>query len=517
MPLWNYRGKERKLWELDQRINDRGIRVDLDLARAALATVARAQKGLAAETVEITDGQLQSTTQRDKLLAYILGEHGVDLPDMQASTLERRVNDQSLPAAVRELLAIRLQASTTSTSKYKALLNMVSSDGYLRGTTQFCGASRTRRWAGRGFQIQNLPSKNLPKAAEVAEGIEAILAGAADMVYKDPMKMVSAAIRGCLISRPGMKLVVSDLSNIEGRDAAWLAGEEWKLQAFRDLDAGTGADLYRLAYAKSFSIDVSEVDGGKEKGPQRQIGKVQELALQYEGGVGAFITFSLVYNIDLDAMAEDAWDAIPSRVLEETVGAWQWAVKKGSTFGLKQRTYMVCDALKRLWREAHPAISGYWPELQEAARMAILHPGQTFTARRLRFRRDGAWLRMLLPSGGALCYASPKVDDKGKISYLGVNSYTRRWQRIGTYGGKLFENACQAVARDVMAENMPTMELVGYDILGTVHDETITEAPDNDDFSSDELSAILATNPSWAPDLPLAAGGFESYRYKKDE
>lgn len=517
MPMWNYRGQERALWELDQRINDRGIKVDLDLARAAIATVARAQKDLSSYTQLLTDGEVGSTTQRDKLLKHILAEYGVDLPDLQASTLERRINDQNLPWAVRELLAIRLQASTTSTTKYKALLNMASSDGVLRGTTQFCGASRTRRWAGRGFQIQNLPSKNLPPAADIAEGIEAILAGAADLIYRDVMKMVSAAVRGCLVARPGKKLFVSDLSNIEGRDAAWLAGEKWKLLAFSALDNGTGADLYRLSYAKAFNISVDEVDGGALKGPQRQIGKVMELALQYEGGVGAFITFSLVYNIDLDAMANDAWDVIPEWALQEAVGAWQWAIKKKRTFGLSQKTYMVCDALKRLWRQAHPEISSYWGGIQDAARNAILNPGVSYTCRRLRFRRDGAWLRMILPSGGALCYASPKVDDRGKISYLGVNSYTRRWQRIKTYGGKLFENACQGVARDVMAENMPTMDMVGYDILGTVHDEVITEAEDNDDFSAKDLSKILATNPPWAMDMPLKASGFEAYRYRKDD
>lgn len=516
MPKWNYRGQERALWELDQLINDRGIRVDTALAHAAIEAVAKAQKEMAADANRITNGRVQSTTQRDKLLAYILEEHGVTLPDLQASTLERRINDQNLPWSVRELLAIRLQASTTSTTKYKALLNMVSGDGRMRGTTQFCGASRTGRWAGRGFQIQNLPSKNLPKAKEVELGIEAILAGAADLLYPDVMKIVSAAIRGCLVATKGKKLFVSDLSNIEGRDAAWLAGEEWKLQAFRDLDAGTGADLYRLAYAKSFSIPVDEVDGGKEKGPQRQIGKVQELALQYEGGVGAFITFSLVYNIDLDEMANDAWDALPEWVLREASQAWGWALKKKKTYGLEKKTYMVCDALKRLWRAAHPEISSYWGELQDVTRLAINNPGKTYTARKLRIRRDGAWLRIILPSGRALCYASPRVDDKGKISYLGVNSYTRRWQRISTYGGKLFENICQAVARDVMAENMPTMELMGYEILGTVHDECITEAEDNGAFSHENLSAILATNPPWARDLPLAAGGFESYHYRKD-
>lgn len=517
MPMWNYRGAERALWELDQKINDRGIKVDLQLAHAAIATVGRAQTDLADRTNLITDGEVQAATQRDKLIKYILAEYGVQLPDMQADTLERRMNDQNLPWAVRELLGIRLQASTTSTTKYKALINMVSSDGVMRGTTQFCGASRTGRWAGRNFQIQNLPSRGLPSGKEIEFGIEAIIAGAADVIYNEPMKIVSAAIRGCLVARPGKKLVVSDLSNIEGRAAAWLAGEDWKLEAFRAVDAGKGHDLYRLAYAKAFNIPIEEVDGGKEKGPMRQIGKVLELFMQYEGGVGAFITGAVTYGIDLDAMADAAWDALPEWAVMEATGAHKWAFKRDKIFGLAPKTYIVCDALKRMWRAAHPEISSYWGELNDTVRAAILNPGKTFRARKLRIRRDGAWMRIVLPSGRALCYAAPKVDDKGKVSYLGVNSYTRRWQKINSYGGKFFENICQAFSRDIMAHNMPSMEVMGYDILGTVHDETITEAPDIEDYTAAELSEILATNPPWADDMPLHAGGFESPRYKKDD
>jgi DNA polymerase len=135
-------------------------------------------------------------------------------------------------------------------------------------------------------------------------------------------------------------------------------------------------------------------------------------------------------------------------------------------------------------------------------------------ARKLKFRRDGGWLRMVLPSGRAVCYASPKVEG-GKLSYRGVNQYTRKWSRLKTYGGKLFENACQAVARDVMAENMPAIEDAGYELLLTVHDEDITETPDSPDYSAEGLSALMATNPPWALGLPLAAGGFEAYRYRK--
>lgn len=510
LPLWNYRGSELALWQLDARINARGFAVDTELARAAIRAVDLAQSDLSARTVHATGGRVGSANQRDAFLGYLLAEHGVALPDLRGDTLERRIADPELPAAVRELLAIRLSTSTTSTAKYKKLVSAVSSDGRLRGTLQFCGASRTGRWSGRTFQPQNLPSNGLPPQEEIDRGIEAIKAEVADLVCPDVMRITSAAIRGCIVAPPGKKLVVSDLSNIEGRDAAWLAGEQWKLQAFRDFDQGRGHDLYKLAYAKAFGVDPASVTK-----PQRQIGKVMELALGYEGGVGAFITFAAVYGIDLEAMAAEAWKNIPGQVWAQASDAYNWAWKKDRTYGLTECAYTVCDAFKRMWREAHPQISSYWKELEETAIGATRCPGNTIECRKLKFRRDGAWLRMVLPSGRAVCYASPKIED-GKLSYAGVNQYTRKWSRLKTYGGKLFENACQAVARDVMAANMPTIEKQGFDIVLTVHDEIITEAPDEDRFCARWLSLELACQPVWAPDLPLAAGGFESKRYRKD-
>lgn len=511
LPEWNYQGVELALWHLDQVINDRGVLVDTELADAAISAVARAQKILAARTLELTDGAVQAATQRDALLRHLLAEYGIDLPDMQMSTLERRIADPDLPEAMRELLAIRLQASTTSTSKYKTLAKAVSSDGRLRGTLQFNGASRTGRWAGRLFQPQNLPRPVL-KQDKIDAGIAALKADCADLIFANVMELTSSAVRGCIVAPKGKKLVVSDLSNIEGRDQAWLAGEEWKLQAFRDFDAGTGHDLYKLAYAKSFGIKPEAVSKD-----QRQVGKVQELALGYEGGVGAFLTFAAAYNIDLEAMGEQAIGAIPQSILSEANSALAWTrLNNRPTFGLSDRAWLVCDSFKRSWRYAHPAIASMWKELDEAAQMAVARPGVTMTCRSLRLRRDGAWLRIRLPSGRSLCYPSPQLDTSGKLSYMGINQYSRKWSRLKTYGGKLFENVCQAVARDVMAHNMPTIEQAGYRLVLTVHDEVVTEAPDSDEFNDQHLSTLLATNPPWALDMPLAAGGFTAYRYRKD-
>jgi DNA polymerase bacteriophage-type len=521
LPSWNYSGQELALWHRDQRINDRGVFMDVQLAEAAVTAVEMEQKVLAKRTQELTDNEVQAATQRDAMLKHIAEAFDIELPDMQASTLQRRVNDPDLPFELRELLAIRLQASSTSTSKYKTLMKGVSRDGRLRGTLQFCGASRTGRWAGRLFQPQNLPRPTL-KQDDIDFGIEVLKAGCADLLYDDVMQLTSSALRGCIMAPVDKKLVVSDLSNIEGRVLAWLAGENWKLQAFRDYDTiiGTdekgeairaGHDLYKLAYAKSFGVSPDEVDKD-----QRQVGKVQELALGYEGGVGAFLTFSLAYNINLEEMASAAITNIPHNILDEAIRAYEWAVKQRRTYGLSKRAYVVCDSFKRLWREAHTATFSFWKEIDQATRRAIATPGVTVFCRKLKLRRDGSWLRIQLPSGRAVCYPGARIDDSGKISYMGINTYSRKWQRLQTYGGKLAENVTQAVARDVMANNMPLIEASGYEITLTVHDEVLTETPDTEQFTSDKLSELLATNPEWALDLPLSAGGFEAYHYRKE-
>ena len=325
------------------------------------------------------------------------------------------------------------------------------------------------------------------------------------------MDFLSSAIRGVIVAPAGKKLVISDLSNIEGRMLAWLAGEEWKLQAFRDYDAGTGHDLYKLSYAKSFGVAPEDVTKD-----QRQKGKVQELALGYEGGVGAFLTFSLGYGIDLEQMARDAWESLPAELVYEAEGFYDWTMKKKrSTFGLSREAFITCDVFKRGWRAGHPHVQTLWKELEAACVSAVENPGNTIECRRFKVRRDGAWLRIGLPSGRAMCYPQPKVED-GKLSYMGVNQYSRQWCRLKTYGGKLVENATQAASRDVMAGNMPLIDDSGYQIVLSVHDELITEAPDTTDYTSDRLSALLSSVPSWATGLPLAAAGFEDYRYRKD-
>lgn len=532
LPSWNYPNNKQELalWHRDLNVNLRGVQVDVELAEGALKAIDIEQKRLGRAARDQTDDALDSTNQRDKLLAHILKEYGVELPDMKKSTIERRANDQNLPPALRTLLLLRLEASMTSTAKYKSLLKGVSRDGRLRGLQQYCGAARTGRWAHRLWQPGNMPRyneglmaremgvKKLDEAGIVSfsyltQGVEAIKSGMADVVFDNVMGLSSNLIRSCIVAPADRKLVIADLSNIEGRKAAWLAGEDWKLKAFRDYDAGTGPDLYVAAIARAFNIPIASVDK-----LLRQLGKVLELSMQYEGGVGAFVTMAMTYKMELTTIRDavfGALDSFPADRVRQARDWWQASVKQKRTLGLEEDVFVACDILKRGWREGTPAIAAGWKEIKNAVVEAICSPGRLVEWKRIKIQRDGNWLRCRLPSGRYLCYPSPRVSDDGQISYKGINQYSKKWEQINTYGGKFFEQFCQASARDVFAHAMPDIEEAGYQLCVGIHDEHVTETPDRPEYNADALGAIMCREKDWHKGLPLAAVGFEAYRYRK--
>lgn len=508
LPRWNYDiGKpEHTLWQLDMRINARGIRIDTDLAAAAIEACATEKAVLAARTRELTYNEVSAATQRDQVLQHVLQWYGIELPNLRKGTVEALIESADLPEPVRELLVIRLAASSTSVAKYKRLVEATSEDGRLRGSLQYCGAARTGRWAGRLFQPQNLPRPTLSQSA-IDTAVEAFKLGAGDML-PDVIEAAQSAVRGALIASEGKQLAVADLANIEGRVLAWLAGEHWKVEAFEAYDAGTGPDLYKLAYSRSFGVPIEAVTKDN-----RQIGKVQELALGYQGATGAFSSMAALYGV-----------ALPDDEVLKIVKAW---------------------------RAAHPATVSFWYGMEDAARNALAAPGVTFPVGRVTWKRDGAWLKLRLPSGRLLCYPAPKTEwikspcpqcngdkvvsvrnalqvsdtfetclrcggkgtiSKNQLTYAGIDQFTRQWGRIKTYGGKLVENAVQATARDVIAAGAIAADRMGFDVLLSVHDELITES---DMLTSDDLCAAMTTQIGWTAGLPLAAEGFEAARYRK--
>jgi DNA polymerase bacteriophage-type len=513
LPRWNDTPTERAYWFLDQKINGRGFQIDLDLARAALEAVEIEGKQNRGKIREMTDGDVGTVMQRDEIIKHIEAAYGIKIPDLKKSTIERRLNDPDLPEDVKEILRLRLLGSKSSCAKYKTLLNSVNSDGRLRGTIQFRGASRTGRASGRIYQPQNLP-RPLYKAKDVAIGIELLKLGAAHLAYSDVMSIASSALRGTLVAAQGKKIVVSDWSSIEGRMLAWLAGEEYKLKAYREYDAGRGYDMYVLTYATTFGISPADVDKKR-----RQLGKVLELAMGFGGGVGAFITFANGYGINLDQLAADTFADLPTEHKRAASGYYLRCVKeKRSTFGLKQDTFITCDTVKRMWRAANPKTVQFWYDLEDSVRLLIDNPHTPRTVGPLTLDRVKGWLRIRLPSGRYMCYPSIRLAEDGRqIVFRGVDAYTKKWQDIKTYGGRLSENATQASSSDVLYTGMLAAENAGYRTVLSVHDELITETPDAPEYNHGRLSEIMSREISWAPGLPLAAAGFESYRYKKED
>lgn len=497
LPTWNYGDQHyglqgRAQWILDQEMNDRGIHVDTQLARGAVAAGKRVRERLNDRVQVLTWDEITSAptvekaTQRDKLLAHLLQEFGVSLPDMQSATIEKRLEDEDLPDVVKELLAIRLQTAGASISKYESLLRSVTDDERLHGTILYRGALRTGRRSGRIFQPQNLarvpkhfPGSTRKAKDEYDEVAEIIRLGAGDLLLADPLETMGYLVRGAITAAPGHILHSADLSNIEGRMMAWLAGEDWKLKAFEEVDAGKGHDLYVLSYANAFHEDPDAVQRDVEAGGiKRQVGKVMELAFQYWGALGAFKKMMTLYGLDL-----------PDERIVQVVKAW---------------------------RAVNRATMNFSGEIEKATRAAIMNPGQAYIVRAIRVRRDGNWLRVRLPSGRVLVYPRPQVDEDGVISYMGVNAYTRQWTRIDTYGGKMGENIVQAASGDVMFENeLEFIEPAGYKLVLDVHDEPIAETLDNGQYSGQAMAALLKSPRPWAPGLPLAAGGYSTYRYRK--
>ncbi len=363
--------------------------------------------------------------------------------------------------------------------------------------------------SGKVYQPQNLPRPTL-KQWVIDLGIPALKEGWSDIVA-EPNELMSSCLRSVICAPKGEHLVVADLSNIEGRVLAWLAGEKWKLDAFRLADEGKGQDLYKLTYGRTFGVNPAEVTK-----QQRQIGKVEELALGYRGGVGAFLTFATAYGVDLDELAQHVRGAIADELWREAEAAYPWFVEKKATHGLSQETFIALDAIKRGWRQSHSAISAFWLKLEEGCVRALA--GETVKIGRLVLDRRGVWLRIRLPSGRYLCYPRAEdireTKDMGVISFYGVDQISRKWKRITTHGGKLAENVTQAVALDVLAEALLRAENEGLRVVLSVHDEIIAEAPL--EKTEKDLVRVMTTTPTWGAGLPLNAAGFTADRYRKD-
>ena len=542
LPAFNRTAKERELQVLDATINMRGIGVDVEFAEAAIATAERAKKDIDKQVYKLTDGRVVTAGQRDALIQFFFDKYGWQLKDMRKSELEKRMEDPDIPAEMKELIGLRLMGTKTSVQKYKRVVQGAV-DGRLRGCMQFRGASRTGRISGRTFQPQNLPRPLIKSQEEIEQIIEDTKLGILEICYDDVSVPLSSAIRSVIVPAAGNRLCVADFSNVEGRVLAWLAGEEWKLEAFREFDTlqtksgawalpyrdgwfqewavnekgdfiHKGHDLYKLTYARTFGIKPEDVTKD-----QRQMGKVLELALGYQGGPGAFATFAMNFGMDLDELAKTTEATIEESYWIESMGMLKWAKEKKLIRGMSQKAWVACNAIKSAWRKANSEIESFWYSLAKACQSAIKAKGVAFSAGRIVCKVSGNYLLMRLPSGRYLVYPAPRLPEEGEMcdfSFMGVNQYTKKWERIPTYSGKLAENSVQGTACDLLLEAGPRLEAAGYHIVMSVHDEYITEIKDDNTRNHREMEKIMSALPDWADGLPLVAAGFEAARYRKD-
>lgn len=514
MPLWNLKGDELELWRLDQRMNERGIGVDLVAIEAAVRTVNKVVAALDEETQRITGGAIESTRQTAEVKTYLTERIGVPVDSIAKAAVSAMIDRGELDPVSRRLLEIRQQAGRSSTAKLEKMrafaIDTDDRGPVLQGMFQYYGAFRTGRWAGRDVQLQNQPRGSFEDPQEVLNAVDSMLLDVTDVLYDDPMDIAASCIRPMLVPSPGKEMYVSDLSNIEGRVIAWVPNEAWKIRAFEEFDAGHGHDIYKLAYARSFGVDPSSVTKD-----QRQVGKCQELALGFEGGVGAFVNMANTYRLDLDDTYAAVWPNAKDGFKVRAEKALERDRSRDRLGEISEEAYLACDVLKQMWRGVHPEVVKEWRACKEAAHLAVKNPGKVYKAGRLRFKMARQWLLTILPSGRALCYYRPSIK-RNSLHFWGLlqtETGRRIWVEQSIHGGKLFQNAVQAIARDVLAYNMPRAQAAGFTLLGSVHDEVITESEPGRDVA--ELDAILATNPPWADGLPLAAGGFRAPRYMK--
>lgn len=548
LPRWGNSEFEDRVLELDQLINDRGFKVDVALAEAAIEAVEKHKAQLQEEAQRKYGGSL---TGKDFLpiLRELAPAHRIH--NAQKSTLNDLLADDDLPDDARTIIEMRLGAASTASTKYNPLLLGRSSDDRRRGCLQYGGAKRTLRWAGKGFQPQNL-ARGYYHDDELDKGISALLKGRAHRRF-DVAKLTASTVRSCIIPEAGHKFVVADYSNVEGRGLAWLAGEETALDTFR-----AGLDIYCVTAGKMFGMDPDDIK--KNFKEIRQIGKACELGLGYEGGVGAFVTFAKNLGLDLIEMAKTMDGTFPDHIWAATARGYEWArIQEAKrpphpgekddrpSYILDKKVWRTCDAIKRMWRESHPETVAFWRDLKDGILAAVRNPGREFWAgahlrkngeRAIRIWRTvetdssgrkvpGWWLCMELPSGRILSYpgigvsVTKETDEDGRVNtnvrikYQGENQLTRQWTTLYTHGGKACENIVQALCRDLLAYAMINVEGGGYPIVLSVHDELVCETPDAPEYTVPELEKLMCALPEWAEGFPLVAEGSEMYRYAK--
>ncbi len=465
------------LYHMDQRINDRGVLIDTELVSKAIECDLLLSDAMTKKAYELTNLENPNSVSQLKLWLEDKGIPMESLGKKDVAAMIKELDKNGIDENAQQMLKLRLQMAKSSVKKYLAADRCICKDNRARGLFQFYGANRTGRWSGRLLQLQNL-SKNYISTLDEAR--ELIKLGCFEMVggiYGNTPDILSQLVRTMLIPKDGCEFIVADFSAIEARVLAWEADETWRLDSF-----AAGKDIYCESASKMFHVPV--VKNGINS-QLRQKGKISELALGYQGSVGAMLKMGA---LDMGLGESELPD--------------------------------IVDA----WREANPHIVSYWWDMERAAvqtlktHEATVVGSNNSTGSRIRFSYSNGTLWMTLPSGRKLAYIKPRMqpNTSGRMSLnfecVGTNN---KWSREETYGGKLTENATQAIARDILAEAMLRMENAGMDIVGSVHDEVIIEAPIGK-YTVDEVCRLMSVNPEWCKNLLLSAAGYKGFYYFKD-
>lgn len=469
---WEPDALEHRFWCLDARINELGMRVDCELVHNAIAMDARYKAELTEQAVAISG--LENPNSVSQIKQWLLEQEGIEVPSLNKKVVAEVVS-QLTGERAKQFMALRARLAKSSTKKYEAMERSACADAHIKGCFQFYGANRTGRFAGRLVQLQNLPQNHMEDLAVARSLVRDNDYETVRLLYDSVSDTLSELIRTALIPEPGHRFIVADFSAIEARVIAWIAGEQWRLDVFRN-----GGDIYCASASQMFHVPV--VKHG-ENGHLRQKGKIAELALGYGGGANALKAFG--------------------------------ADKMGMT---EEEMVNTVD----LWREASPRVCALWRALERAAIRCVVHKTPQVSALGgIRFEMECGILWMTLPSGRRIAYYGAEYGpsrfhrDRRALSYMGVDQKTKRWGRVETWGGKLAENVTQATARDCLRDTMLALEDAGYDIRAHVHDEVIISEP-RDGRTVEDVSAIMGRELPWAPGLPLRGDGYACDFYMKD-
>ncbi|MBR5878845.1 MAG: DNA polymerase [Akkermansia sp.] len=474
---WEPSETEHRAWVVDQHINDRGVRIDTELARNAMEMDALYKAELTEEAIALTG--MDNPNSVAQIKDWLLEQEGIEVTSLNKKVVADVVAQLSTDKAKR-FMELRTELSKSSTKKYAAMVNSACADDHAKGCFQFYGAGRTGRWAGRRVQFQNMSKNKSPDIDQMRRLVKAGDYEGVSLIYGKVSSVLSELVRTALIPEEGHRFIVCDYSAIEARVLSWIAGEEWALDEFR----GDGM-IYEATGARMFGVPKKSIGKGGENHHLRQPAKTAELACGYGGGMGAMKAF----GADKMGMSDEA----------------------------------IINAVD-LWREAHPNVCKLWKSLERAAIRCVVHgTPQVSSTGNIRFTFEKGVLWMHLPSGRRISYFSARYGDgagkftQGKkvLSYMGLDQKTHKWTRIETFSGKITENLVQATARDCLRDALDALDREGFRIVAHIHDEVVISEPRNG-RTLEDVAEIMGRELSWAPGLPLRGDGYYCDYYIKD-